>query len=296
MRDRAAEELGRPRAQRAACGHRDAAVAPAALPQHRLRPLRLEVGAGRAVVEGRLQLAPAALERDPRERLAGGVRIARNRLDLGANLRERRTRVVAADALGAGGAEEQRRAVEAGMRAVGRIQHRMRAVLELELAVAPSGALGALVLAVADADRLACEGVLGARRVEVDLHHLPVALVQVVPVVEGVEEPVLQGQLARGIGLRRDVRVRDGGLPCGHPARPVHVPAAGIEGVAREVEVVVVEAAGEVGAGRRDLDEVGAAPRPAQRDGGISQQRVDVHRQIGLARTAVAIRRDPEHG
>ena len=143
---------------------------------------------------------------------------------------------------------------------------------------------------------LRVEGVLGCRRVEVDLDHLPVALVQVVPVVEGVEVPVLQRQTTGGIGLRHDVRVGDGRLPGGHPPRPVHVPAAGIEGIAWEVEVVVVEAAGEILPGRRDLDEVATTPRPAQRDRGVSEQRVDVHRQIGLARPAVVIRRDAEDG
>ena len=74
----------------------------------------------------------------------------------------------------------------------------MRPVDELELVVAPVGALGALVLAVADLDRLARERPRGVVGVEDELDHLPVALVLVVEVVEGVEEPVLERELARG--------------------------------------------------------------------------------------------------
>ena len=48
-------------------GTRKALIAPALRPRDRLRPLRLQVRAGRAVEEGRLELAPAPLEADPRE-------------------------------------------------------------------------------------------------------------------------------------------------------------------------------------------------------------------------------------
>src|SRR5215216_2341297 len=93
------------------------------------------------------------------------------------------------------------------------MNERMRAVRELQLVVAPVGLLGALVLAVADLDRLGPERLLGGGRVEDELDHLPVALVQVVPVVEDVEEPVLQRERARMLWVGHDVRVYRRGLP-----------------------------------------------------------------------------------
>ena len=139
-----------------------------------------------------------AIHGNARRAAAGSLGIV---LTSGRTSGRRLARVVAADALRAGGAEEERRGVEAGVRACGRVEDRMRAVDELELVVAPLRALGAFVLAEADARRRAGEGVASARRVEVELDHLPVALVQVVPVVEGVEEPVLQRELPRGVRL-----------------------------------------------------------------------------------------------
>ena len=79
--DGVAEEVGRRRPERAAGRHGVALVAPALRPGDRLRPLRLQVRAGRAVEERRLELAPAALEVDPRERRAGLGRVARDRRD-----------------------------------------------------------------------------------------------------------------------------------------------------------------------------------------------------------------------
>ena len=123
---------------------------------------------------------------------------------------------------------------------------RMRAVDALELVVVPGCALGALVLAVADLDRRPLERLRGRRGVEDELDHLPVALVQVVPVVEDVEEPVLERELSRVAGLGRDVRVDGRRRARGDPALPAQVVAARIERVPREVEVVLVQASGEV--------------------------------------------------
>ncbi len=130
------------------------------------------------------------------------------------------------------------------MRAGGRIDDGVRAVDDLQLVLAPVRSLGALVRAVADVDRmLLVERGRGVGRVEDELDHLPVALVCVVEVVEGVEEPVLQRELARVGGVGRDVRV-DGGLVAGRQApRPPLVVAAGVERVPGEVEVVLVEPA-----------------------------------------------------
>ena len=295
--DRAAEEGGGPRAERAAGGHRDAAAAPAARPAERLGPLRLEVRPGRPVEERRLQLAPASLERDPGERPASRGRVAGNRLDLRVDVERRPQGVVTADALRAGGAEEQRLAVEVRVGPVGRVNHRVRAVHQLELAVAPAGTLAALVLAVPDLLRGAGQGLVRGRGVEVELDHLPVALVEVVPVVEGVEQPVLQCQTTGRVGLGDDVRVGDLREAFGDAASPLLVPATGVEGVTGEVEVVLVESLREVGSGRGDLDEIGATPWPAQRNGRIPEQRVDVHRLVRLPRAALVVLGDePDHG
>jgi hypothetical protein len=83
----------------------------------------------------------------------------------------------------------------------------MGAAEELELVRAPVRLLGSLVLAVADLRRRARERVVRAAGREVELDHFPVALVEVVPVVVCVEEPVLEGELARVAGIGGDVRV-----------------------------------------------------------------------------------------
>ena len=128
------------------------------------------------------------------------------------------------------------------VRAGGRVDDRMRAVDDLELvAIVPVGPLGALVLAVADLRRLDVERLGGVLGVEDELDHLPVALVQVVPVVEGVEDPVLERELAGEAGVGGDVRVHRRLLVLGDAACPELVVAAGVERVAGEVEVVLVE-------------------------------------------------------
>ena len=76
----------------------------------------------------------------------------------------------------------------------------MGAADDLELVVVPRRPLGAFVRAVADLDRALVERLRRVVGVEDELDHLPVALVHVVEVVEGVEEPVLQRELARVAG------------------------------------------------------------------------------------------------
>jgi hypothetical protein len=66
----------------------------------------------------------------------------------------------------------------------------------------------------------------------------------------------------------------------------VLVRAAGVEGVSREVEVVL-EAADEVVGDGSDLHEVGRAPRPAQRDRVLAEDPIDVGRDERLAVTAL---------
>ncbi len=164
----------------------------------------------------------------------------------------------------------------------------MGSVHALELLVVPVGAFGALVLAVPDLGRRMLQSLRRRGRVEDELDHLPVALVQVVPVVEDVEEPVLKRELAGVRGITRDMRVHARRLPRGQPALPVQVVAAGGQRVPREVEVVLVEALREILRGRADLDEVAAAPGAAQRHRRLAEEHVHVDRQIRLGRAAVA--------
>ena len=79
VRDGAAEEV-RSRRCRTRCRRERCSCARASPPtSDRVRPLRLQVRPGRAVEERGLQLAPAPLERDPREVRARRGRIARDR-------------------------------------------------------------------------------------------------------------------------------------------------------------------------------------------------------------------------
>ena len=123
--DRRAEEVGRVGPERAAGRYRVAPVAPAVGPRDRLRPLRLQVRAGRAVEERLLQLSPSPLERDPRICGLGGRTIARDGLHSRRELPVRPLRVVAADT-GLGGAPEpERRRVLVRVRAGGRVDDRV---------------------------------------------------------------------------------------------------------------------------------------------------------------------------
>jgi hypothetical protein len=139
------------------------------------------------------------------------------------------------------------------------------------------------VRAVADQDRLLRESFARIVGVEDELDHLPVALVRVVEVVERVEEPVLERELSGVACFRRDVRV-DGRLaPVGKATCPALVVAAGVERVAREVEVVL-EPVPEVLRPRPDLHQVVRAPWAAKRDGRlVVEQQVDVQWVVRLA-------------
>ncbi len=280
--DRVAEEVGRPGPERAAGRHRVALVTPALGPGDGLRPLRLQVGAGGAVEESALELAPAALVVDPGIGVLGGVRVARDRDHGRPQVDGRSARVVAADPLLGRAAQIEPFLVEVGVRAGGRVDDGVRPVHDLELVLAPVGLLGALVLAVADSRRLDLERRGGVLGLEDELDHLPVAFVEVVPVVVGVEEPVLERQLAGVARVAGDVCVDGRGVALAQAARPKLVGAARVERVSGEVEVVLVQAVREVVGRRRDLDEVAAAPGPAQRDRGLVEEEVDVQRLVRL--------------
>jgi hypothetical protein len=173
------------------------------------------------------------------------------------------------------------------------VDDRMGAADALELRVVPGGTLPALVLAVADLGRRLPECLRRRRSVENELDHLPVTLVEVVPVVEDVEEPVLERKLVRVLGVGHDVGVRNG-IPVGaEMLLPVEVHAGGVERVAREVEVVAVEPAAELRRLRRDPDEI-VPPGPTQRDGRLAEEMVHVDRDVVKPAAALAPLNEPD--
>ncbi len=91
------------------------------------------------------------------------------------------------------------------------------------------------------------------------------------------------------VGIGRDVRVHRRLVPSCDAPRPTFVVAARVERVPGEVEVVFVEPAREILRRRRDLDQVVRIPRPSKRDRWLSEERVDVHRLVGLARAALLL-------
>ena len=116
----------------------------------------------------------------------------------------------------------------------------MRSADELELLVAPVRSLRSLVLAVPDGDRSAGERIARVRRIEVELDHLPVTFVRVVPVVEDVVEPVLQRELSGEARIRRNVRVDGRRRSLRDATAPTLVAASRVEGVPGEVDVILV--------------------------------------------------------
>ena len=192
-------------------------------------------------------------------------------------------RVVAAHALCCAAAEEEPRLVVVGVRSGRRVDHRVRAADELKLAVVPRGALRSSMLAVADLRRGSRQRLLRVRGAEVELDHLPVAFVLVVEVVEDVEEPVLERQLAGMLRIGDDSRVGRRRRARGDQLRPLLVGAARRERISGEVEVVSEEALGEIERRRSDLDEVRPRPRPAQSDLALAEHDVHARRVVWLA-------------
>ena len=96
------------------------------------------------------------------------LRIGRHEGDCRAQVARGPGRVIAADALRGGAAEEDLRGKEVRVRAGGRIHDRVRTVDDLELLLTPLGALSPLVLAVTDEHGARRQGVVRARHVEVE--------------------------------------------------------------------------------------------------------------------------------
>ena len=166
------------------------------------------------------------------------------------------------------------------MRPGGRVDDRVGA-LALELVVVPARPLAAVVLGVADPDRLLVQRLGGRGRVEDELDHLPVALVQVVELVEVVEEPVLEGELSRRVRLGHDVRVGDGGVTLAERDGVAGVGAPGIEGAPGVVEAPLGALAEEVGGGRRRRPRV--VRRSAQHDVPAPEDDLDRRGDVLLA-------------
>ncbi len=120
---------------------------------------------------------------------------------------------------------------------------------------------------------------------------------EVVPVVVDVEHPVLERDLPRVAGVGHDVRVHRRLVTLVDVPRPVQVVAARVERVAREVEVILVEPGPEVAGARPDLHEVGARPRPAQRDRRLVEEQIDVDRDVRLpGAAALGLIDEPDDG
>ena len=178
------------------------------------------------------------------------------------------------------------------MRPGGGVHDRMGPVDELELLLAPRRLLRAFVLAVADGHRLARERLAGVGGLEDELDVLPVAFVGVVPVVEDVVEPELERELARKVRVGGHVRIDGRRLALGDAVRPPLVVAPRIECVPGEVQVVLVEVAGQILRRGADLDQVSRSPRAAESNGLLVEEKVDVDRLVRLAVAAVLCLRD----
>ena len=195
---------------------------PVALLEEDLRSgsvLRLVVGPRRSVEERLLELAPLVLVTDPwerRPRRPDSLRIVftSGRSSCAVPC------VVAADALLSGAAGVRRLVQkEIGVRSGGGIDDGV-APSTARASRRPSSRPRRLVLAVPDRDRLLRQRLARVLRLEDELDHLPVALVQVVPVVVDVEQPVLERELAGVAGIVDHVGV-DGRLaPLADPAAP----------------------------------------------------------------------------
>ena len=201
----------------------------------------------------------------------------------------RALRVVAADS-GLRGAPEVERFLElVRVRAVRGIDDGVRTVDDLELVVAPTRALGALVRAVADGEPVVfVQRVRSIGGLEVELDHLPVALVEVVELVVDVEEPVLQRQLPGMARIGRHVRVDRGRASFGQAPIPELVVAAWVERASRVVQVVLV-AVDEIRCLWGDLHEVGRVPGAAKRHGVLAEEDVDVDRLVRFAGAAFLV-------
>ena len=123
------------------------------------------------------------------------------------------------------------------MRSRGGVEHRVSA-LPFELGIGPWRPLAAGVLGHVDLVGTLQKRLYRVWRVEVDLGHLPVALVQVGEVVKRVVEPVLDRQPARVRRVGRDVRVHARLATVIPGSEPLLIAAARIERIAREVDVI----------------------------------------------------------
>ena len=197
-----------------------------------------------------------------------GGRVARDRLDDGAELIVRAARVVTADAFVRRAAEVERRAVEVRVRAGGDVDDGMGAVDELRASRRPRSPARRPRAGCSRPRRLLRQRLAGGGRVEVELDHLPVALVGVVPVVEDVEEPVLERELVgmralgRDVGVDRRLRALVIAAPTARSRSPGRADCRGSRGGSRAARHRGRAARADLRRGRRGS--TGRARRPCQ--------------------------------
>ncbi len=143
----------------------------------------------------------------------------------------------------------------------GDVDDRVRSLF-LDPGVVPGSTLSACVLGIRELGGAARQSLLDGSGVEGDLDHFPVALVQVVELVEPVVEPELERDPAH-TGLPGDVRVGDRRAPLHELGRVPGVRAARPARVAGQVEVVVGPEPRQVGGGGRGGEQVGLPKAPA---------------------------------
>src|ERR1700733_3307428 len=156
--------------------------------------------------------------------------------------------------------------------------------LALQLGIGPGRLLAAGVLGEVDLIGTGSECLPRIQCPEVDLGHLPVALVQVREVVEGGVEPVLDREPAgvRGIGGQMCVDAR---WPAVVPASELPlVVAAGTDRVARKVEVVARPETPQVARRRRAPHD--PPVRTTKYDARPAEDDVYSRRPVRLARAA----------
>ena len=202
--DHVAERADGVGSDRVAEGHRGAGVAQAVLPGDGFEPVLLGHGIGCAFVLGAGLLTPITLEAQPRERVNRVLDGVREQNGGEGRALDRGGRVVTPDAFAVGAkTHEYTRREVVGVRARGD-EDEGPVPLAVELGVGPTCLFAGTVLRQRYRLRWLLESPLGGRGVEGELDELPVCLVIVVPVVEVIEQPVLEDD---GVVLFDDPRV-----------------------------------------------------------------------------------------
>ena len=158
------------------------------------------------------------------------------------------------------------------------------AVLDQLRVTLPAPALAPAMLREIDLVRFTAQCRLGRGRVEVELDHLPVAFMLIAEVVEGVEQPILDCELARTLRIAGHVRV-DRRPAIAEPGLELLLIAAPRpQGLSGEIDVIARRRLVQVLCRRSPLDDpTGGVPK---RYLPVVQQDVDDRRPIRLTRPA----------